>query len=321
MTVSINFAARFHGISRRTPHRNIRGSNQPCTFRLPSPEAAGFCQRITQGFCTMLRTNLHVEKKETVSMTTSAEQGFSFKVLTINTHKGFAAFNRRFILPELREAVRTVDPDIVFLQEVLGTHEKHSRRFENWPVVPQYEFLADTLWADFAYGRNAVYPDGDHGNALLSRFPIASYHNLDLSVEGTEKRGMLHCILQVPGRDMPLHMMCVHLGLKELHRRAQMLLISEHIATLPEGAPLVLAGDFNDWRQQANALLGREAGLEEVFTKAYGRPAKTFPARFPVLRLDRIYVRNTRISRPTALANQPWSHLSDHAPLAGEISL
>ena len=50
---------------------------------------------------------------------------FSFNVLTINTHKGFTAFNRRFILPELREAVRTVGADIVCLQEVMGEHEAH----------------------------------------------------------------------------------------------------------------------------------------------------------------------------------------------------
>ncbi|WP_413739265.1 endonuclease/exonuclease/phosphatase family protein [Sodalis sp. RH21] len=249
------------------------------------------------------------------------EQGFSFKVLTINTHKGFAAFNRRFILPELREAVRTVSPDIVFLQEVLGAHEKHSLRFENWPVVPQYEFLADTIWADFAYGRNAVYPDGDHGNALLSKFPITRHENLDVSIDGTEKRGMLHCVLQVPDRDLQLHMICVHLGLKEEHRHRQMLRMSKHIAALPADAPLVVAGDFNDWRQRANGILGREAGLVEVFTQARGRPARTFPARFPLLRLDRIYVKNARISEPTSLANQPWSHLSDHAPLAVEIHL
>ena len=52
-------------------------------------------------------------------------QQFSFKVLTINIHKGFTAFNRRFILPELRDAVRTVSADIVCLQEVMGAHEVH----------------------------------------------------------------------------------------------------------------------------------------------------------------------------------------------------
>jgi endonuclease/exonuclease/phosphatase family metal-dependent hydrolase len=99
-------------------------------------------------------------------------QHFSLKVLTINIHKGFTAFNRRFILPELRDAVRTVSADIVCLQEVMGAHEVHPLHFENWPDTPHYEFLADTMWSDYAYGRNAVYPEGHHGNAVLSRFPL-----------------------------------------------------------------------------------------------------------------------------------------------------
>lgn len=73
-------------------------------------------------------------------------QQFSFKVLTINIHKGFTAFNRRFILPELRDAVRTVSADIVCLQEVMGAHEVHPLHVENWPDTSHYEFLADTMW-------------------------------------------------------------------------------------------------------------------------------------------------------------------------------
>ncbi|MDU7869543.1 MAG: endonuclease/exonuclease/phosphatase family protein, partial [Pantoea sp.] len=105
------------------------------------------------------------------------QQGFSIKVLTINTHKGFAPFNRRFILPELRDAVRATSADVVFLQEVMGTHAIHPLHHENWPDSPHYEFLADTMWNDYAYGRNAVYPEGHHGNAVLSRFPISEYEN------------------------------------------------------------------------------------------------------------------------------------------------
>jgi endonuclease/exonuclease/phosphatase family metal-dependent hydrolase len=89
------------------------------------------------------------------------------RVLTVNTHKGFTALNRRFILPELREAVRATSADLVFLQEVLGGHDGHATRYQDWPSMSQYEFLADSMWSDFAYGQNAVYPDGHHGNALL----------------------------------------------------------------------------------------------------------------------------------------------------------
>ncbi|MCZ4058911.1 endonuclease/exonuclease/phosphatase family protein [Pantoea sp. LMR881] len=249
------------------------------------------------------------------------KQGFSFKVLTINTHKGFAPFNRRFILPELREAVRATSADVVFLQEVMGTHAIHPLHHENWPDTPHYEFLADTMWNDFAYGRNAVYPEGHHGNAILSRFPITEYENCDISVAGSENRGMLHCKIALPEPQGNLHVICVHLGLKEAHRHAQMKMMCEMIASLPPDAPLVVAGDFNDWQRRANKILKHGAGLTEVFSMKTGHPARTFPARFPILRLDRIYVRNATVSHPWALPRKPWSHLSDHAPLAVEIHL
>lgn len=244
----------------------------------------------------------------------------SLKILTVNTHKGFTSFNRRFILPELREAVRSVSADVVFLQEVLGAHQKHALRFQDWPSTPQYEFLADSMWADFAYGRNAVYPDGDHGNALLSKFPILRYQNLDVSISGPERRGLLHCVLQVPGH-AEFHAICVHLGLREAHRQQQLRLLCELVGSLPPDAPVVVAGDFNDWRLKANAILERGAGLKEAFTLATGRNARSFPARWPMLRLDRVYVRNAQIHQPQVLSNRPWSHLSDHVPLAVEIRL
>ncbi|WP_282387279.1 MULTISPECIES: endonuclease/exonuclease/phosphatase family protein [unclassified Pseudomonas] len=244
----------------------------------------------------------------------------TFTVLTVNTHKGFTALNRRFILPELREAVRSVAADVVFLQEVHGTHEQHPKRYDNWPTMPQYEFLADSLWPQFAYGRNAVYPAGDHGNALLSKFQIIRHDNLDVSISGHENRGLLHCVLCLPGDGTEVHAICVHLGLRESHRNAQLDLLMQRLAELPADAPVIVAGDFNDWRQRADAQL-KPCGLREVFAEQYGKPARSFPARLPALRLDRIYVRNLKASRPKVLTNRPWSHLSDHAPLSVEIEL
>ncbi|WP_394558268.1 endonuclease/exonuclease/phosphatase family protein [Aquipseudomonas alcaligenes] len=241
------------------------------------------------------------------------------RVLTINTHKGFTALNRRFILPELREAVRATGADLVFLQEVLGTHQRHARRHRNWPDTPHYEFLADSMWPQFAYGRNAVYPDGDHGNALLSKFPISHYENLDVSIGVVEQRGLLHCVLQVPGPH-EVHAVCVHLGLREHHRQQQLRLLCRLIDELPAEAPVIVAGDFNDWRLRASAMLA-EQRLHEVFASELGEPAKSFPARWPLLRLDRIYVRNATSHAPTVLSTRPWSHLSDHAPLAVEVHL
>lgn len=245
--------------------------------------------------------------------------GLALNVLTINMHMGFGVFNRRFILPELRDAVRTVSADIVFLQEVHGVQQAHARRWKDWPTTPQYEFLADSMWPDFAYGRNAVYPDGDHGNALLSKYPIVQHENLDVSVLGTEQRGLLHCTMEIPGHGR-VHAICVHLGLREAHRRQQLTLLMGLLQRLPSTAPVIVAGDFNDWRQQADKILNG-SGLHEVFVREGGAPAKSFPARWPLLALDRIYVRNATSRFPKVLTNRPWSHLSDHAPLAVEVCL
>lgn len=243
----------------------------------------------------------------------------SLNVLTMNMHMGFGFFNRRFILPELRDAVRNVSADIVFLQEVHGEHQNHAQRVKGWPTTSQYEFLADSMWTDFAYGRNAVYPHGHHGNALLSKYPIIHHENLDISIHGTEERGLLHCVLEVPHFGQ-VHAICVHLGLREHHRSQQLKLLAELLTRLPESAPVIVAGDFNDWRQRADALLAG-TGLHEVFVQRFGSPAKSFPARWPLLCLDRIYVRNATTDRPKVLSNRPWSHLSDHAPLAVEVTL
>ncbi len=252
----------------------------------------------------------------------SPESTFSFKVLTVNIHKGFTFFNRKFILPELREAVRQVGADVVFLQEVTGNHEKHPDKFDNYPETPHYEFLADTIWPQFAYGRNAVYTNGHHGNAVLSKFPIVRFENIDVSISGPERRGLLHCELQIPGRSVNVHAICVHLGLMESHRVQQMQMLCDLVRKgIPPQAPVVVAGDFNDWRHRAHVLLEQGADLHEVFVQAHGQAARTFPARLPLLRLDRIYVRNAIGHAPVVLPSKPWSHLSDHAPLAAEIEL
>src|SRR5688572_8617171 len=209
----------------------------------------------------------------------------NLRVLSLNAHKGFTLFNRRFVLQELREAVRAVAADLVFLQEVVGAHAHHARRHKNWPAVPQYEYLADTLWTDHAYGRNAVYPHGDHGNALLSRYPIRFHRNHDASLGSGESRGFLHCVLELPGG--MLHAICVHLGLRERDRRQQLDLLCGLIEReVPPDAPLIVAGDFNDWRRRAHERLQQCAGLHEVFVTATGQPARTFPARWPLLALD-----------------------------------
>ena len=240
------------------------------------------------------------------------------KLLTLYTHKGFSSFNRRFVLHELREAVREVSADIVFLQEVIGVHHRHAARQSSWPAQPQYQFLAESIWGSVAYGGNAVYQDGHHGNAVLSKYPILHRRNHDISLNRIERRGVLHCVLEVsPGQ--AVHVICTHLSLREPHRLRQFRQICALIAAeVPADAALFLAGDFNDWRGNAHRILEREAGLREAFVDGHGQAALSFPARWPMLQLDRIYFRNARVGRCRTLRERPWSRLSDHLPLYAE---
>src|SRR5690606_24116397 len=114
-------------------------------------------------------------------------------------------------------------------------------------------------WPQYAYGRNAVHPAGHHGNAVLSRWPIQVWRNHDVSMPDSEPRGLLHCVIAVD-EAWPLHVLCVHLGLRESQRQAQVRRLLELVDALPAGEPVLVAGDFNDWRRRLDPVL-RGGGL------------------------------------------------------------
>ena len=245
-----------------------------------------------------------------------------FTVATFNIHKGFSHLGRRMVIHELREKLRGMAADILFLQEVQGVHRRHAGRYRDWPLMPQHEFIADTVWHEVAYGRNATTRHGHHGNAVLSRYPIIAHTNQDISAHAFESRGLLHCVMQLKRGVPPLHCINVHLGLFERGRRWQIHALTERIREMvPLDAPLVIAGDFNDWRSKADRSLQEDLGVVEVFSAARGRPARTFPSVLPVFRLDRIYARGLNIVDTDVHYAYPLARLSDHAALAATFDL
>ena len=243
----------------------------------------------------------------------------TLRVITLNIHKGLSQFNRRVVIHELREGLNQLEPDLVFLQEVQGLNERHALRFGSWPSAPQHEYLKQDGW-EYAYGLNRTHHFGHYGNAVLSRFPIVSMENEDISSHRFERRGLLHCVLSVPGWRRDLHCVCVHLSLHERGRRRQLDAIVERLGEVASrGLPIVVAGDFNDWRQRATRVLADRLGMQEV-TAVYGdRPARTFPSLLPVLRLDRIYVRGFAVQHTEVHHGFPWSRISDHAALSARL--
>jgi len=241
-------------------------------------------------------------------------------IATFNTHKGFTHFNARFTLQNQRVLLRKLNVDVIFLQEVQDHHTKHHKRFQAWSTASQLEFLADSIWHDYAYGKNAVYPAGHHGNALLSKFPIINSFNQDISEHASEQRGMLHTEIKVSHWDKPLHTICLHLGLFLPWRHRQLLRVADYIEQhIPNNAPLIIAGDFNDWNLLAGQMFAKRLNIKEVFESHHGKPARSFPAWLPMLRIDRIYVRGFDIQHVEVHAGIHFLNLSDHAILSATL--
>jgi len=241
------------------------------------------------------------------------------RVLSYNIHKGFSTLNRNFVLRAIKDAIRLVNADIVFLQEVCGHHNGKNNK-EYWPSSSQFDFLADEIWSHYAYGRNAVYSEGHHGNAILCHFPITSWENIDISTNPYENRGMLHSVMKIETSPVELHCICLHLDLLEGGRQQQLGRIAHRIENLvPKDAPLIVAGDFNDWKGKASEALHREVHLKEVFLETLGEHAKTFPSWLPMLRLDRIHFRGLELKSAEVLTGNPWNKLSDHAAVFAEF--
>ncbi len=237
-------------------------------------------------------------------------------IVTFNMHKGFGATKKRFNLAGMRQALRALDCDVVFLQEVQGEHSLHQQKIATWPEASQFDYLADQLWPHVAYGKNAIYDAGHHGNAILSKHPIIDWENVNLSERSNFSRSLLHGTLQLPHSTRKLHTICFHFGLREKERQRQTQLLNEHVlAKIDPADPLIIAGDSNDLKRRLHRYLHADLNLHEAHFKTTGAFARTFPALFPLLTLDRVYYRGLEPLVVKCLNGAPWNKLSDHLPL------
>ncbi len=236
------------------------------------------------------------------------------RVATYNIHKGVQGLGpvRRLEIHNLVHAVEQFDADVVCLQEVRRYHRKLEKQFTRWPELEQADYLSPEGY-EAVYRTNAVTRHGEHGNALLSRWPVLGSRHSDVSDHRFEQRGLLHVHLLVDGREV--HVIVVHLGLIHASRERQVQRLGHHIAReVPADAPLIVAGDFNDWGAQ---LLQPMATLGLSTFDGFHLP--TFPSRLPMLELDRIYVRGMQARSAHVPRGRAWSRMSDHLPLIAEL--
>lgn len=242
------------------------------------------------------------------------------RLLTINLHKGFSPLNKRFVLPQLSRCIRSINADIIFMQEVVGENIHKAAKHAGWPAGAQHEYIAGEAGFDHVYGKNAVYTFGHHGNAILSRYPILFYDQVDISTNRLEKRGMLYARLKLPGSGEGLHCICIHLGLLHRSRKKQFRKMREYIQEMvPENEPLLIAGDFNEWRRSKKDELETRLFMKDAGVELYGRKLHTFPAVLPIFPLDRIYLRGFKAVQARIINKGSCGRLSDHAAYFAEV--
>ena len=245
------------------------------------------------------------------------------RVATYNIHKGVRGIGprKRLEIHNLGLGIEALDADLVCLQEVRLFHQRDARQFQRtllgWPDEGQADYLAPEGY-EVAYRTNATTKHGEHGNALLSRWPIGDVGHHDVSDHRFEQRGLLH--VPVWWQGVEVHAVVAHLGLIHSSRVRQIERLAAFIeAEVPHGAPLLVAGDFNDWGERLDGPM-TAIGLQRA-RAGTERAQRTFPSAVPVFALDRVYTRGLSCLSTTVPRNSGWARMSDHLPLVVELQL
>lgn len=239
------------------------------------------------------------------------------RVATYNIHKGVQGLGptRRLEIHNLGLAVEAFDADLVCLQEVRSANRREQVHFQRWPEQGQADFLTP-MGFEAVYRTNAVTRFGEHGNALLSRWPVLAQRHEDISDHRFEQRGVLHVALQIYG--LAVHVLVVHLGLIRASRVRQVAQLLRYVQReIPSQAPLLVAGDFNDGGARLSDALA-VAGLQAWYGDV---PQATFPSRLPLVQLDHVFARGLQPLSLTVPHGRIWWQMSDHLPLIAEFAL
>lgn len=250
------------------------------------------------------------------SLEPSGHQALILRVATYNIHKGVLGLGprRRLEIHNLSLAVEQLDADIVCLQEVRKLNHREAAHFSRWPELPQADYLAPEGY-EALYRTNAYTRHGEHGNAMLSRWPVLAAGHEDMSDHRFEQRGLLHGEVSIHGR--AVHVLVVHLGLIRASRVRQAAQLDQYIRReIAPDMPLIVAGDFNDWGERVHRHF-EAMGLRTWEPAAH----PTFPARLPLVQLDYVYVRGLTPTRVQVPRGRAWWRMSDHLPLIAEFSL
>jgi len=209
-------------------------------------------------------------------------------------------------VPRCRDRLGALGTDIVFLQEVQHSHSLRASRFQHWAEpaatrIPRRPHLPRVRLRQALRHKTAATTATPSCRATRSM----SGENEDISAHANESRGMLHCEIEVRGHRPSGARINEHLALNEGGRRRQLAQIAARVRKMvPDGAPLILAGDFNDGGWRVHLLQGgARAGRSGSRPTTASRPQ--LPVHPPMFQLDRIYVRGSASTRRTSTPATP----------------
>ena len=226
----------------------------------------------------------------------------TIRVLTWNVH---GCVGRDGVCDPNRVArvLEAAQPDISALQEI----DSRTRAAAHDP----FSYFGELFGWTTVSARTLTAKDGHYGHIVLSRWPIESLGEVDLSVRWSEPRKAIVGAIEAPaGRVIVI---AVHLGLMPFERRRQFVRLRERIREIAE-RPLIVLGDFNDFpgRRLNERTLARSLAATP--------PLATYPSRLPLLPLDRIWF-SPPLDLVTAATLQDAEHVSDHLPLVASLRL
>jgi endonuclease/exonuclease/phosphatase family metal-dependent hydrolase len=242
------------------------------------------------------------------------KQGPTLRVATYNIHRSKGLDGR--VRPDrVAKVLKEIDADIVALQEVVCLPGGQ-------PEDDQAHFIARAIGADFLFGENRKLWGGAYGNVVMSRLPMRTVKNHDISVRGRERRGVLHIDVDVSPRTC-MHVFNVHLGTAFLERRKQARQLAGLDILLNEKlrGPRLVLGDFNEWAPGLATRLLR-SHLKSVDIQKHLKRRRTYPGVLPLLHLDHIYHDEAlELTALTLHRTRTALVASDHLPLVADFRL
>ncbi len=228
-----------------------------------------------------------------------------FTVATWNIHS-CVGLDARFAPDRVAQVIRDLDVDLIGLQEV-GWHHRGEAGLD------QFAFLERATGLTAHAGPTKHSERAHYGNALLTRLPVRSINAIDLSVGRREPRGAIDAVVEVQGR--PVRVIVAHLGLDPWERAKQVGDIVTRVLEQPD-LPTFFMGDLNEWTPNSPRLKTLAKSFVDVANP------RSFHARMPTLRLDRIYVSGgLQIPAFEVIRTVLTRRASDHLPVRATLAL